>query len=117
MKKILPFLSISYVIYAVLVLWYIGRLLYRVWQAHAGGQMPAAEMQWIPLVTVTAVCLAFIIMFIALAVLLSGRRRRQAALVIAAMSCVAFPMGTLLGALTIFALTRPHVRAEFEPPA
>jgi len=116
-KKALPFLSISYVIYAVLVLWYIGRLLYRVWLAHAAGQMAAGDAQWIPLATVTAVCIAFIIIFVALAALLSRRRRRQTALVLAAMSCLAFPMGTLLGAVTLFALTRPQIRAEFEPPA
>jgi len=39
MRRILPFLSVGYVIYALLIAWLIGRLLFRVYRAQSAGQM------------------------------------------------------------------------------
>ena len=38
-RRILPFLSVGYVIYALLIAWFICRLLFRVYRAQSAGQM------------------------------------------------------------------------------
>ena len=45
---------------------------------------------------------------------LSKRRRYTFSLVIAAILCIVFPFGTLLGVFTIVVLVRPSVKALFE---
>lgn len=114
LKKILSFLPIAYVLYAVIVAWSMMRVLFPIWRAHANGQLASADVQWLRLATFTALCVAFIAIFVWLARLLSKRRRRTRAIILAACSCLAIPLGTILGAVTIFALTRPEVRNEFE---
>ncbi len=114
MKKTLSFLVIAYAVYAVLIAWSLGRLLLPIWRAHSAGQLATAGVQWIPLTTFSLVCVTFIVICAMLASLLSKRRKRTRAVVLAACSCLAVPVGTILGAVTIFALTRPEVRAEFE---
>jgi hypothetical protein len=53
-------------------------------------------------------------MFFALAYFLSTRRRRKAVFIMAAITCLGIPVGTILGGLTIYALTRPEISSEFE---
>jgi hypothetical protein len=47
---------------------------------------------------------------------LAARRSRIFCLVIAAISCAGFPLGTALGVFTILVLQRPTVRALFDDP-
>jgi hypothetical protein len=47
---------------------------------------------------------------------LNQHRRYTFCLVIAAISCMMVPFGTVLGVLTIIVLMRPSVKALFEPP-
>ena len=48
-----------------------------------------------------------------LSYLLAVRRHRIAALVLSVITCIGFPIGTILGVVTIYALTRPNVRLAF----
>jgi hypothetical protein len=53
----------------------------------------------------------------ALSYLLAVTRHRKAALILAVIICVGFPIGTILGVLALFALTRPEVMSEFIHPS
>lgn len=112
-RRILPFLSVGYVIYALLIAWFICRLLIRVYRAQSAGQMQLSGIQWMPLAVTSFFALALIGICVCLALFLSARRWRRGALVLACISCVSIPIGTILGGLTIYALTRPEVSSEF----
>jgi hypothetical protein len=47
---------------------------------------------------------------------LARRTRRLFCLVAAGLGCLFFPLGTVLGVFTFIVLSRPTVRAVFEPP-
>jgi hypothetical protein len=47
---------------------------------------------------------------------LKERRRRTFCLVMAGLSCLQIPWGTAIGICTILVLSRPSVKAMFEPP-
>ena len=112
-RRILPFLSVGYVIYALLIAWFICRLLFRVYRAQSAGQMQLSGIQWMPLATTSFFAFVFIGICLCLALFLSARRWRRGALVLACISCLSIPIGTILGGLTIYALTRPEVKSEF----
>ena len=112
-RRILPFLSVGYVIYALLIAWFICRLLFRVYRAQSAGQMQLSGIHWMPLAMTSFFAFAFICICLCLALFLSIRRWRCGALVLACISCISVPIGTILGALTIYALTRPEVSSEF----
>ncbi len=114
MKKYLPFLSIGYLVYALVVAFFVGRLLLQVYHAYGAEGAQSAAVPWVSLAVLVIVSAAFITVFFCLAYLLSTRRRRRAALVMAGISCLGIPMGTLLGGLTIYALTRPEISSEFD---
>lgn len=48
---------------------------------------------------------------------LRDRRRRMYCLIVAVLSCLQIPWGTVIGVSTIIVLNRPSVRALFEPRA
>ena len=112
-RRILPFLSVGYVIYALLIAWFICRLLFRVYRAQSAGQMQLSGIHWMPLAMTSVFAFAFIGICLCLALFLSARRWRRGALVLAGISCISVPIGTILGGLTIYALTRPEVKSEF----
>jgi hypothetical protein len=112
-RRILPFLSVGYVIYALLIAWFICRLLFRVYRAQSAGQMQLSGIHWMPLVMTSVFAFVLIGICVCLALFLSARRWRRGALVLACISCVSIPIGTILGGLTIYALTRPQVSSEF----
>ena len=112
-RRILPFLSVGYVIYALLIAWFIRRLLFRVYRAQSAGQMQLSGIHWMPLAMTSFFAFAFIGICLCLALFLSARRWRRGALVLACISCISIPIGTILGGLTIYALTRPEVSSEF----
>lgn len=115
MKKFLPYLSIAYLIYALVVAFFVGRLLLQFYRAYSGQVVPLSSAQWVPLAVFVVIAVAFIGMFFALAYFLSTRRRRKAVLIMAGITCLGIPVGTILGGLTIYALTRPEISSEFEP--
>jgi hypothetical protein len=112
-RRILPFLSVGYVIYALLIAWFICRLLFRVYRAQSAGQMQLSGIQWMPLAMTSFFAFALIGICVCLALFLSARRWRRGALVLACISCISIPVGTILGGLTIYALTRPEISSEF----
>ena len=117
MKKFIAFLSAGYAVYAVLVGWYVAHVLLRAYDAQAASGEPATAIQLVPLVTLAVIAATFILLFASLAVLLALRRARRTSLVVASISCLGVPIGTILGGLTIYALTRPDVISEFTPTA
>ena len=112
-RRILSLLSVGYVIYALLIAWFICRLLFRVYRAQSAGQMQLSGIHWMPLAMTSFFAFAFIGISLCLALFLSARRWRRGAVVLACISCISVPIGTILGALTIYALTRPEVSSEF----
>ena len=112
-RRILPFLSVGYVIYALLIAWFICRLLFRVYRAQSAGQMQLSGIHWMPLAVTSFLAFAFVSICLCLALFLSLWRWRRGALVLAWISCISVPIGTILGGLTIYALTRPEVSSEF----
>ena len=48
---------------------------------------------------------------------LAARRRHTLCLVVAALSCMCMPLGTVLGVFTLVVLLRPSVKAAFDAPA
>ena len=112
-RRILPFLSVGYVIYALLIAGFICRLLFRVYRAQSAGQIQLSGINWMPLAMTSFFAFAFICICLSLALFLSVRRWRRGALVLACISCISIPIGTILRGLTIYALTRPEVSSEF----
>ena len=113
MKRLLSFLSMGYVVYAAVTLGFVVHFFWRVYSAHSAGDEQAPEMQWAALVTFGFVTITLIVMFVVLGWMLAKRRHRRAAMIIAGISCLGIPVGTILGALTLYALTRPEVVTEF----
>jgi hypothetical protein len=116
-KKLLTFLSVGYALYALVIGLFVTSVLLRVHDAQIASGEGVTGLQLVPLITLSAVTTVFIILFAALAVLLVRRRARRTSLVIAGISCLGIPIGTILGGLTIYALTRPDVISEFTPTA
>lgn len=48
---------------------------------------------------------------------LAQRRRHTLCMVVAAISCLCMPLGTVLGVFTLIVLLRPSVKAAFDAPA
>jgi hypothetical protein len=114
MKKYLPYVSIAYLIYALVVTFFVGRLLFQFYRAYSSQAVPLSSAQWVPLATFVVISATFIGMFFAIAYFLSTRRRRRAVLIMAGITCLGIPVGTILGGLTIYALTRPEISSQFD---
>jgi heme/copper-type cytochrome/quinol oxidase subunit 3 len=116
-KKLITFLSVGYAVYALLIGLFVASVLLRVHDAQVASGEAVSGLQLVPLITLSVITAIFIILFASLAVLLARRRARRTSLVIAGISCLGIPIGTILGGLTIYALTRPDVISEFTPTA
>ena len=112
-EHILPFLSVGYVISALLIAWFICRLLFRVYRAQSAGQMQLSGILWMPLALTSFFAFALIGVCLCLALFLSARRWRRGAFVLAGISCVFYSYRHDFRGLTIYALTRPEVSSEF----
>src|SRR5262245_41917239 len=112
-RRILPFLSVGYVIYALLIAWLICRLLFRVYRAQSAGQMQLSGIHWMPLAMTSFFAFAFIGICVCLSLFLSARLWGRGSLALSCISCISIPIGTILGGLTIYALTRQEVSSEF----
>ncbi len=117
MKKLITFLSVGYALYALLIGLFVAPVLLRVRGAQVASGEAITGLQLVPLITLSVITAMFIILFASLAFLLARRRARRTSLVIAGISCLGIPFGTILGGLTIYALTRPEVISEFTPTA
>jgi hypothetical protein len=112
-KKLITFLSVGDAVYALLIGLVVSSVLRRVHDAQVASGEAANGLQLLPLTILSVITPIFIILFASLAVLLVRHRARGTSLIIAGISC----FGTILGGLTIYALTRPDVVSEFTPAA
>ena len=113
--KLVRILSAAYAVYTLLMLIYVSRNFAAfVTAAYSGGYEGRAPLpvSIIMFAVIGTVCVSATAV---LSYLLAVSRHRKAALIIAGITCVGFPVGTLLGGLTLFALTRPDVRSQFTP--
>jgi hypothetical protein len=117
MKKLIRFLPVGYAVYALLIGLFVPSVLLRVHDAQVASGEGVNGLQLVPLITLAVITAIFIILFASLAVLLARRCARRTSLVIAGIACLGIPIGTILGGLTIYALTRPDVTSEFTPAA
>ena len=101
---------------AGLLVW-ITRFYIRVSHVLATTAPPDTGSPIIPLVTIGVIAAFSILVSLSVAYLLARRTARRAVLLLAAVSCIGVPIGTLLGAITIYALTRKEVIPQFNPQA
>ena len=113
MKKLVPWLALAYLIYAVFVSFALGRVFLHFY--HAAGPGPWTAKEWAPLAVLLSASGGRIILLLCVAYFLATRSHRLAALVMAGISALAVPIGTILGGLTLYALTRSEIRSEFAP--
>jgi ABC-type Fe3+ transport system permease subunit len=114
-KTVLAILSGLYLIGAVLVglVWF--SIFSRLRDAfHADpARAEVAFSSWIPFISFSVIAAVFAIMCCVLAYLLVTRRRRKAALIMAGISCLGIPYGTVVGIATLIIISWPEVRAQF----
>ena len=67
----------------------------------------------VPLFLFVGFGVAFFIVFIVNAVLLFRRQQRKQSIVLSWITCLAFPFGTPIGAVSVFLLTRDEIRSEY----
>ena len=111
MKQLLRWLGIGYIVYALLVGYFATRTILRGYDTLSAAAAPA--IQWVPLFTFIGIAVVVAAMMCSLAYFLIKRRCRKTALVFAAISCIGIPVGTILGVLTLFTLTRAEIKDEF----
>ena len=115
MKRLIPILCVGYIIYAGFVFFWLGEIFLHYYRAYSADVPAFTGKQRAPLTVLLSASVLRIGTLLCVAYLLFRRIHRFGALVLAAISCVSIPVGTILGGLTIYALMRPEVRAEFAP--
>ncbi len=115
LKTIIPAIVVAYVIYALFVSFSLGRVFLHFYHTYLAGPSPWTAKQWAPLGVLMSASAIRIALLVCVAYFLFSRSHRLAALVIASICCLAFPVGTLLGGVTLYALTRPEISSEFTP--
>jgi hypothetical protein len=109
-----------YAFFSVFPLIYLGFGVAIVAGAFEGKDPPPALLGWMFIAAASCIVLcgwAFAACLIAAGRMLAKRRRRTFCLVVAALSCLMQPFGTVLGVFSIVVLMRESVRALFDAPA
>ncbi len=83
------------------------RLVISAYQSHNEDVLSLSQL--VPLLTFSFLVIVFVLAFITNAVLILRRRRRNLSVVLGGLTCLAFPFGTALGAVSIFLLTRDEI--------
>ena len=110
-------LSVAWAIFALLILVLVARnFIVFVSAAYHGGYHGRAPLSVSILVFLLGGTASVILTGLP-AYFLSLARYRKAALIIAAIHCLGFPVGTLLGVLRFIALTRPDAVSAFKQPS
>jgi hypothetical protein len=115
MKRLIPFLCIGYIIFAFFASFWLGQIFLHYYHTYSAGVAHFTPKELAPLAVLLSASILRIGVLLCLAYLLFRRSHRIAALVLAAISCVSIPVGTILGGVTIYTLTRPEVRVQFAP--
>ncbi len=115
MKKALSALSVSYLVYALLTSCFVVFFILRAYgvMSSAAAEQPLPIAAWLFFGAVSFLTAMLIAMLFLLGYFLAVRRYWKAALVMAAFSVLSMPIGTILGILSIYVLTRPQVASEF----
>jgi hypothetical protein len=114
-KKFVRILSGAYAVYTLLMLFFVVRnfvaFVSRAYSEGYDGRAPFV----VSVITFVVIGLLCVSISAVLSYLLAIKRHRKAALIMAGVTCIGIPIGTVLGGLTIYALTRPEIRSEFMP--
>jgi zinc transporter ZupT len=117
MTKFVRVLSGAYAVYTLVIVLLVGRNFAAfVSTAYADGYHGRAPFA-VSVITFVILGSLSVSVTAALSYLLAVARHRKAALILAVISCIGFPVGTILGVVTLFALTRPDVTSEFVKPS
>jgi uncharacterized integral membrane protein len=115
--KFLRILSGAYAVYTLLMLLFVIRnFVTFVSSAYSGGYHGSAPLP-VSIITFAVIGMVSVGITAFLSYLLAASRHRKAALIIAGVTCIGIPIGTVLGVLTIYALTRPEVASQFHQPS
>ena len=113
MTKFMRFLSVAWAIFALAILLLVARnFIVFVSTAYHGGYHGRAPLPVSILVFLLG-GIASVMLTGLPAYFLAVARHRKAALILAAINCIGFPVGTVLGVLTLIALTRADGASAF----
>jgi hypothetical protein len=76
---------------------------------------PAArERELAAMILLFLVGAGLLAVYVVNAIFLLKRIKRKNSLILSLISCIGFPLGTILGTISLFLLTRSEIRAEYE---
>ena len=114
MSQFVRILAFGYAVYTLLILdAAVHNFVAFFSAAQSDATLSGGAINWVPLIALAVIAVLCATLSALLAYFLAVQRRRRAALLIAGLTCVGFPVGTVLGGLTIYALARPEVRSQF----
>jgi amino acid transporter len=112
-SRILKIVEFGYLIYALFAMYVIFRIIGKI--NTSIGQKELSEIpfsNFMPLIVLGLIALVFIVLILILAYFLNKRIHRIASLVLSIILAV-FPIGTLLGIITVMLLTRKDIQEQF----
>ena len=112
-SRLLKMVGFGYLIYALFALYVVYFIIGKINKLLGGktfSEMPLSN--YLPLITLGAIALIFIVLILILAYLLHKRIHRTASMILSIILSI-FPIGTLLGIATIMLLTRKDVQKQF----
>jgi hypothetical protein len=116
-KKVISFLAAGYIVFALLLVWVmvrvVGAMREDLWAGYMHQDPPRPTLVPPEMLLAFLIAATLLVVSLVLSYFLLRRRHRKAALVMASGSCLGVPFGTILGVITLFALTRPAVRSTF----
>jgi hypothetical protein len=68
------------------------------------------------LMILTLIGAGLLIVYLVNAIFLLKRIKRKASLFLSLISCIAFPLGTIVGILSLFVLTRDEIKGQYRQP-
>jgi len=115
MNKLLTIARIGYIIFGLLALLLLSIPLLEMFNALSANSESAADVfsQYIPVINYIILTIIYSSLIFLLSYFMLKRKRRKVCLIIAGISCMAIPIGTILGIITIYSLTRETIKAQF----
>lgn len=99
-----------YALFALYIIYFIVGKINTILGEKAFSEIPLSN--YLPLITLGAIALIFIVLILVLAYLLHKRIHRTTSMILSIILSI-FPIGTLLGIATIMLLTRKDVQEQF----
>lgn len=115
MEKAPSIIGLGYVIYGILVIVFIAvRLVTGLHLVTENAELNSiAFSDYIPLILFGIIMVVSVFLIFLLSFFLFKKIKRTICLVLSAIFLIGFPLGTILGAASIFVLTRPNVKEQF----